>query len=342
LIGETTYTFRNLEELYQTAENLPDAERHDVFAFNEEMPDGEQWSQMPWRNSLWLDDGRAVGDVSSSDTFYNVIQYGEILDGLGHTVEQYDGQLGVSGSAAISPSGHKFSAQLDFDGDTDVLIEDGDEISLGLKARSGHSGFHGVKYDVGAEREVCSNGMMAFVSDLAFSQTHNQPFDYTLAKHAVDSIVDGADAVENQLKKAKERDFYNEDEALLVMYDLGMDAFFDNPYETLSQSLDEETEGDVPTLYDTYNACTRALTHYVDEDMPQYEVDTGLEMAARLVDADGYGVPQTEYLGAQAVDARLDAYMKGESDGNAVQYEGEEDAVSQLLENRNYKEDYRR
>jgi hypothetical protein len=287
---------------------------------------------------LWLDDGRAVGDVSSSTDFYNVIQYGDILEALGRAVEQYDGQLGLSGEAAISPSGHKFSAQLDFQGDTDVLLDDGEDvIQLGVKARSGHSGFHAVKYDVGAERQVCSNGMMAFVSNLHFEQTHQEPLDYGLAQHAVDAVVEGSDAVEDRLEQAQEREFYNMDEALLVLHDLGLDRYFEEPNQTLAQCLCEEMEDDGPTLYETYNAATRALTHYVGDDVPQYQVDEGLEQSAYLLDGDGYGLPEIEYLAGKAVTARADAYLDSDEPESVDQYwEGERDAVETLMEEREY------
>jgi len=63
------------------------------------------------------------------------------------------------------------SADVQFDGDTTVYAAEADPIDLGLKIRSGHSGFHALKYDVGANRQVCSNGMMAFISD----PTSNRP-----------------------------------------------------------------------------------------------------------------------------------------------------------------------
>ncbi|WP_227015621.1 hypothetical protein [Haloarcula sp. JP-L23] len=65
------------------------------------------------------------------------------------------------------------SADVEFDGST-VYADEDDPIDLGLKIRSAHSGFHGLKYDVGGERQVCSNGMVAFVSDMHFDQTHSQ------------------------------------------------------------------------------------------------------------------------------------------------------------------------
>jgi hypothetical protein len=75
----------------------------------------------------------------------------------------------------------------------------GDEIEMQLHVRSGHSGYHGVKYAVGAERLICSNGMTAFVEDQTYEQNHGQPLQKGLAFHAVDSIAEVSDVVEQRL-----------------------------------------------------------------------------------------------------------------------------------------------
>lgn len=89
-------------------------------------------------------------------------------------------------------------ASIDFDG-TRVFAAEDDPVDIGLQVQSGHSGYHGVKYDIGAEREVCSNGMVAFVSELGFEQTHSDPFDPGLAYNAVDAVVESPEKVEQRL-----------------------------------------------------------------------------------------------------------------------------------------------
>lgn len=278
---------------------------------------------------MWLDDGRLVGDVSTSEDWYNIIQYGEILDGVGRAVEQYDGAIDVEGQVNISGSGHKMSSNIDFYGDTTIEPVDGDEINLGLKVRSGHSGFHGLKYDVGAYRQVCSNGMMAFVSDMHFEQSHQDTYNPGLAQQAVDAVVEGADEVEQRLEEAQSREFQNYDEAVLVLMDTGIDQYLDEPVDTLRMSLAEEAEGDTPSLYDTYNAATRALTHYTDDSIPQYALDEGYESASQLLDYGNYGLPDADYLGEQAVMNRANEYMEqsGETD---PYWDGERETVRDL------------
>jgi len=77
------YDFSGLDDLYKTADELPEVSRHEVYAHQEEL---DEWEEIPYRDSLWTDDGRATGVVSSSESFYNVIQYGDILGTVGDAI----------------------------------------------------------------------------------------------------------------------------------------------------------------------------------------------------------------------------------------------------------------
>lgn len=284
-------------------------ERHQIVATH---TDTEESQRLPYRSSLWIDDGGAVGDVSANEDFYTVIQYGDILEAVGHALESYTDTITPKGYVRLSDSGHKMSAYIDFDGIA-AEPESGDVIDLGLQVRAGHTGFHGLKYDVGARRQVCTNGMLAFVSDLHFEQTHQDPLDYGLASQAVAAIVDGVDVVEDRLARATDREFINADEALLVLLDHGLDAYFDDPVAVLRESLRAELKTDQaqPTLYDTYNAATRALTHGANLSTDRRE--EGLERAARLLDTQG-DVPEPTDLGRQALTLLLWAGRAAERD----------------------------
>ncbi|WP_267162405.1 DUF932 domain-containing protein [Halovenus salina] len=215
LIQGEDYVFDDLDELYETAERLPEVDRHDVYAKNEEI---DEWEQIPYRDSLWTGDGRATGVVSSSQDFYNVIQYGDILETVGDALERHG--IDPSGRVSVSPTAHKMNAKLDFD--QEVYANQDDAIDLRLQIQSGHSGFHGLKYDIGAERQVCSNGMTAFISELGFDQTHGEPFQPGLAYNAVDAIVESPAEIEQRLAQAQNRELMNQDEALLVLMESGI------------------------------------------------------------------------------------------------------------------------
>jgi len=305
--------------------------RHEVHAHNEEI---DEWSQIPYRDSLWTDDGRATGIVSSSEDFYNVIQYGDILDAVGTQVERYQDtmDIDVDGRVSLSPTAHKMSAKVDFDGDTTVYADEDDPVQLGLKVRSGHSGLHGLKYDVGAERQICSNGMMAFVSDLHFEQTHNDPFQPQLAYQAVDSVMQSPEEVEKRIQEAQDYEFLNQDEALLVLLDMGVGEYLENPVPDLVNALHEEVEDeDSPSLWETYNAATRALTHHTD-DLPEYKVDRGFEDVARLLE-NGYSeLPDPERIGNETVENRANQLIESQETDSEEYWNGEQETIRELLE----------
>lgn len=69
----------------KTAEQLPKVDRHDVYAHNEEL---DEWEEVPYRDSLWTDEGRTTGVVSNSQDVYNGIQYGDVLEAVGHGIDR--------------------------------------------------------------------------------------------------------------------------------------------------------------------------------------------------------------------------------------------------------------
>jgi hypothetical protein len=277
---------------------------------------------------LWTDDGRLTGIVSSNDDFYNVIQYGDILEAVRTGIEQRPEDIEPSGSVNLSPTAHKMSARIGLD--QTVEPQPGDVIETDLRVRSGHSGFHGVKYENGAMRQICKNGMMAFVADQTYDQTHGEEFDPGLAIHAVDSAVEGIDEVEQRLEQAQERKLMNQDEAILVLQDTGIDQYLENPTADLINAVQEEVEDpENPSLYETYNAATYALTHLAEEDIPQYQLDTGFEQAAGILEY-GDGIPHPDILGENAVRSRADELIE---DPDAEEfYEGETETVRELMQ----------
>ena len=316
-----------MDELYETAEVLPSVERQEVYAYHE--PEDE-WVEVPWRDSLWTDEAepRMAGEVSSSEDFYNVIQYGDVLDAVGQRLEHHG--VEPHGHVTVSPTAHKMSSKVGLD--EVVEPQQGDEIELQLHARSGHSGYHGLKFELGAERLVCSNGMTAFVSEHSYDQTHGEPFQAGLAHHAVDSMIEGVDTVEQRLEEAQNRTLMNQDEALLVLHDLDIDDYLDNPTPDLITALDQEVDDpENPSLYETYNAATYALTHLSDDEVPEYALDTGYERAAELLEY-GDGIPHPNILGEDAVRSRAQNLIEAENPDEEEYWEGETESIRELLD----------
>jgi len=281
---------------------------------------------VPYRDSLWTDDGRTTGVVSSSEDFYNIIQYGDILETVGDAAEQNG--LDPAGSVSMSPTAHKMSADIDFG--TEVYANQDDPISLGLKIQSGHSGFHALKYDVGAERQVCSNGMTAFISDLHFEQSHGDSFRPGLAYNAVDAIVESPAEIEHRLAQAQNRELMNQDEALLVLLDTGIDRYLEDPVPDLLNAMHSEVDDpENPTLWETYNTGTRALTHHT-QDIPDYDLATGFEQVSQLLETGSNQLPNPEILGQSAVSNRSRQVIEH---GNAEPYwEGERESLRELMQ----------
>ena len=316
------YTVDGFADLFETAEQLPDIEkRGQIYAFNDHT---EESDLIHYRTPLISENENVVGDVSKG--YYEISQFEDVIANLGHAAQEYDDMLDVTGNIMVTDGDHKLTSYIGFDGLTAEPIE-GDELELGIKTQAAHTGVHGIKYDIGAQRVVCSNGMVAFDSEKSYQQTHNDPLDYTLAKNAVDSIVHGVEEIENRIARAHKRTFKDEHEAILALRHLGVGDELDEPFPALEDALQAEvTRGDQPTLWDAYNAATRVYTH--QEGLEANQRDRGLERSARLLD--DYGeVPEAQALGEAAVTQRAEALTDDEEE---PEFDNEEEVVSGLLQ----------
>ncbi|MDG5761330.1 DUF932 domain-containing protein [Natronococcus sp. A-GB1] len=319
------HTFDGITEFEELKQELAAVERHDIYAYHD---DADEWAELPYRDSLWTNSG-PVGDVSASSKYYHVFQPAEIIEYEVHALEQYRDTVRPKGYIRESADGRKLTVYTNLEG-LEVEPVEGDVYELGKRTSHAHTGMHGLHHDIGAVRVVCSNGMMSFDAEKQFSQTHSEPLNYALFEHAYDSIVNGVEDVEDRIQAAAAQELVNQDEALLVLTDLNIDTYLpgDEPLATLEEALETELdmEQDRPTLYDTYNAATRALTH-----APGIEPDSreqGLKQAARLLDHQG-AVPEATDLGQSAVERRLDAYVEDETE---PYWDDEEETLQTLIE----------
>ncbi|EMA39316.1 hypothetical protein C446_08796 [Halobiforma nitratireducens JCM 10879] len=259
-----------------------------------------------------------------------MFQPADIIDYEAQALEQYSDAVRPKGYVRESSDGRKLTVYTDLDG-LEVEPFDGDIYELGKRTSHAHTGMHGLHHDIGAVRVICTNGMVSFDAEKHFSQTHSEPLNYALFEHAYDSIVSGVADVEDRIQAAADQELVNRDEALLVLTDLGIDAYLpvDDPLDTLRDALETELDAyqDQPTLYDTYNAATRALTHA--DGMDADNRTRGLEQAARLLDREG-DVPDATELGRRAVEHRVDQYT---ADAEIDPYwDGEEETLQTLIE----------
>ena len=187
-VSSDEYEFRGgyeFEKIYE--EELPEVRREDVYARFDRGGESE-WSEIPWRDSLVTGDGRVAGDVSASDDFYSVIQYGDVLE----AVHREMGDQGVEpyGTVSLSGSAHRMEAPVYMSGDqARVEIGEGDRLNMGVKVSAGHSGHMGVHYHLGAARLVCRNGMTRVVSALPLDKPHIASFHAGLAYGACRGLL---------------------------------------------------------------------------------------------------------------------------------------------------------
>lgn len=285
--------------------------------------------ELHYRDSLWTTAGTPVGDVSANADYYHVFQSAEIVEYEAQALEQYTDIVDVKGHVRESADGRTLRMQTLLDGlEMEPLA--GDPYEIGKRTTHAHTGMHGLHHDIGGVRLYCSNGVVSLDAEKSFSQDHGEPLDYSLFEHAYDSIVNGVEDVEDRIRTAADRELVNQDEAVLVLTDLGIDTYLpsDESINLLREALDAELDDDQerPTLYDTYNAATRVLTHTEGID-PEHR-DRGLRQAANLLDRHG-DVPD-DTLGRQAVERRVDAYTS--EDPVEPYWDGEEETLETLID----------
>jgi len=112
--------------------------------------------------------------------------------------------------------------------------------------------------------------------------------------------------------------------------DSGIDRYLEDPVPDLINAMHSEVEDpESPTLWETYNAATRALTHYT-RDVPEYELSEGLEQASQLLEDGTNSIPDPERLGQQAVSNRSRTLIeRGDSE---PYWEGESEALRELMQ----------
>jgi hypothetical protein len=143
-------------------------------------------------------------------------------------------------------------------------------------------------------------------------------------------VVESPEKVEQRLAEAQERELMNQDEALLVLLETGIDRYFEDPVPDLLNAIFEEvSDPEAPTLWETYNAATRALTHYT-RGVPDYELASGFEKAAQLLETGFNEIPEPRELGRNAVDRRSRALIEK---GDAEPYwESEPETLRELMQ----------
>jgi hypothetical protein len=315
--------FQNLDQLQKIADDQTRPERHDILAKHH---DKDQFDQVHFRDSLYVND-HFVGDVTNNRDWYNVIGYDEILGAVTDKIERED--LNPHGDFSRRENHSKMNTRIYLNNpETTIEPREGDKTQLGINLSAGHTGFTGISYDLGGLREVCSNGMKGWVSDLQLYQDHTEEFRPELPHHAVDALIEGADEYENRLRDAQNQELMNLDEALILLQETGVGQYLENPTADLLNAAHTEIEDqDKPTMYETFQTGTRALEHY--SDAPQHAKQHGYDQISQLLDQDGE-MPDINEYARDVVNDRMNEHAMNEE--TEPYWEEERDALHELTE----------
>ncbi len=337
--NETTYEFDGVDELSNTVSTL-----EDTFSASKEksdakvlcmIDDGDEWLQDYDRTPLVVyEDGNPVNGaaVSKHDKYYTVTQFHEPFEALADALSKEN--INPNGHITIGQFRKRLTSQIEF---SDVSITDptGHDVELGMRINTAHNGFSAVSIEIGAERLVCSNGMTAWDSQFSYSHEHNQgPFNASLMFHAVESIIDNTDRIEERFERAHNQQLRSKDELFLLLLDCGIEWLFDDPLDALHESFNAEREWhnnprqmeEAPSLYDAYTVGTYAIDHLADDQSSERALDTARGRLTTMLETYDGSIPSADELVSGTVERRTEAITSGED----LHCEGEREIVQSI------------
>lgn len=294
--------------------------------------DGDEWLQDYDRSPLVIyEDGDPINAaaVSKHDKYYQPVQFDDPLRPLVEKIR--DSNLSAHGSITVGKYRKRMTSMVEF---RDETVEDptGNEVELGFKISTAHNGFHAVNIDVGAERLVCTNGMVAWDSELNFTHEHHQGvFRDDLVRQAFDSILNSTSQVEQRFRNASKFHFQNRDELYLALLDCGIEWLFDDPMKALREAFqkelswhnDQQQMEENPSLYDAYCVGTYAIDHMTSDNASEEAIRTARERLTQLLESYDGSLPNPTEMIANTVETRTDAFSAGSDE----RWDGEQDLV---------------
>lgn len=278
-----------------------------------------------------------VGITSANDDYWQPHQYGEIVELTADAIEHfqtddYYQDFDVNGFIETSRSYHKFLNDVNFDG---VEINPGDNddpIVLGLRETSGNNGFQATRYELGAERLVCSNGLKRFMADASYDQTHQDDLDSSLPQIAVQGVLEGTNRVEEKLEAAQQQRLRNKEEALAMLYDLGIPQSLDLEYpDTVLTFEDEVEDRNNASQYELYQTATNLISNQAPEEMQEHQRDYLHSQAAQLLETGDGSLPDVDDMAEHTLEQRAMELTENDADEH---YDGETEDLRLALEER--------
>lgn len=260
-----------------------------------------------------------VGITSGFDKYFVPHQPSEVTTLLAETAERLQAQdeyeFSVDGFVATSTDFSRYTNLMNFDG-VQINPGDGDDpITLQLRTTVGNDGHLGTHYELGSFRHTCGNRMSSVYDDAGYSQTHQRSLDETLPQFAMESILDGVDAVEARLEEAQSRRFDTRWDALEAIYDTGVPELADIDYADLIRVFDEEVEDpDNASLYEAGQAAYNVLSNEVPSGMPEHVLNPAYDRVSERFFETGAGVPDPEETAEEVVTDRYTELVDGDAD----------------------------
>jgi hypothetical protein len=299
--------------------------------------DGDEWLEDYDRSPLVIyKDGEPVNAaaVSKHNKYYEPVQFHEPFKAVESALDTHE--VGVNGEITVGKYSKRLTSRIDFTGET-VTDPTSNEVTLGMKIDTAHNGFSAVNVEIGAERLVCSNGMVAWDSEFSMRHEHNQgKFNEIMMHHAVDSVLTSTDRVKEQFEKAHTQMLRDKDELFLLLSDCNIEWLFDDPLDAFHEAFEtEKTYHDNPTqmekspsLYDCYMVGTHAIEHLSNEDASEQALNTARQRLTSLLENYEGAVPNADELVETTVERRSEQLA---TDGEAIA--GEQEIVQRVTAN---------
>jgi len=194
------------------------------------------------------------------------------------------------------------------------------------------------KVESGQYRQICENGMYGVDPSLSVKQNHQEEFQPSLIHQGVQNILNASDDMEERLDYAREQHLQSPEEIRHLLHYLNVDWVLDNPTRDIPEAIEEERElaGDDAdlSLFNAYNAGTRAVTHYAD-GASEPQKAAAHNRLSELLEAGEKGVPDADEMIERALTDR--AYTLTSDPEAEEDYAGEREIVRERMEARGLK-----
>jgi len=216
---------------------------------------------------------------------YKVVNYRDVIGGMDDAIEKASStnkaMADVERSVSVIGNGERMRARYRFPNLIAKVPKVGDEIALVLEALSSHDRSNRLKFLLGGERLVCTNGQTSIEKQFSISRLHSNRLDIGFI---ADAVQKAASKFEESLKVfgLLADAMVTQEQGRTVIKNLGFTKPVREGIETVWNDP-THTEDSERNLYNVYNATTQFLTE--NETMKkrvEYAADTNRDVLGKL------------------------------------------------------------